>query len=465
MFLNEQPTLKTYSGTTKPVNTNTLYRKNRENLMRALPDGLIIVASGAEKSRNSDVDYRFRQDSDFLYLTGITHPHHALVLDPKSKTSHLIIPDRDTRFQIWVGRQMTTQEAKKTHGVNEAHYASDFPKVLAKLRKKYRKIYCGEASQGLLKKWQIAHPKKSLGLDFRVALNELRIRKSPIELDFMRIANRISHDGHVTAMRATRPGLHEFQIQAAMERDFLDGGAIHNAYSSIVAAGANAAILHYHENNAVCGKDDLLLIDAGCEWHGYAADVTRTYPVSGKFSREQATIYEIVLAAQKQCIEIVKPGVSVLDLHRLACKIIAEGLAACGILKGDPEDAVKNDAHAIFFPHGIGHFLGLDVHDVGAKDPKAKPVKNKPKHLRASRVLEAGFVVTVEPGIYFIDAHFKNAATRKKYAKWIDWKIAESYRCVGGIRIEDDIVVTRNGYENLTTVPKEISDIEKLMAT
>lgn len=442
-----------------------LYKYNRKNLMATLPDGLILLTSAEVKGRNSDVDYRFRQDSNFLYLTGNPHPDYALLLDPKTKAAHLFLPDLDPHYQIWVGKQMTTKAAKTFYGTENAHYVSEFPKIFNSLKKKYKKLYRLGNSIPFLKKHNL---KISTAADkaLAIALSELRIRKSSEEIENMRTANSISREGHVAAMRGVRPGQFEYQAQALLEKEFLAGGAIHNAYPSIVASGKNAAILHYHDNNMPCRNGDLLLIDAGCEWNGYASDITRTFPVNGRFTTEQKEIYEVVLKAQKECIAMVRPNITMVDIHRHACRTIMQGLMDLGIYhRGNVDEIIKNEAHAVFFPHGIGHLLGLDVHDVGAIDPKAKPDKNKPKYLRASRKLEPNFAITVEPGIYFIEAHFNNPATRKKTAKHINWKKAETYRSVGGIRIEDDILVTKNGYENLTNVPKEVAEIESVMAS
>lgn len=442
-----------------------LHQNNRKKLMGLLADGLILVVSSDEKQRNSDVEYRFRQDSDFLYLTNITSPGYALILDPKSKTSHLIIPDISKHHQIWVGKQLTTQDAKRKFGVNTAHYATDTLKVMRGFLKKYKKIHALPSGLKWLSHHQISFSGKKDSATLRTTLDEMRVRKTPAEIEFLKQANRISNQAHINAMTNVRPQMYEYQAQAILEKTFLDGGAAHMAYPSIVATGKNAAILHYHDNNMLIEKDDLLLIDAGCEWQGYASDITRTFPVSGRFNQKQREIYQTVLDAQKECIAMIRPGVSMLELHNHACRSMTQGLVRLGIFYDhDLDDILKSEAHTIFFPHGIGHLLGLDVHDVGAKDPKAKPIQNKPKTLRASRVLESGFVVTVEPGLYFIEAHFQSKETRKKTAKFINWNKADAYRSVGGIRIEDDVLVTHKGHENLTNTPKEIKDIENLMS-
>lgn len=442
----------------------SIQKYHRKKLMSVLKDGLIFVASSEISLRNSDVDYLFRQDSNFLYLTGITHPGHALALDPKDGKSHLFIPDVSAHHQIWIGHQMTVKEAKKVFAMDYVHYFKDFNTVMGKLTRKYKKTYALPNALSVLGKYKIKIRTHKDSASLRIALGELRVRKSPEEVELMRLANQISHRGHIAAMKTVRPDMHEYQVQAVMECEFLNGGATHNAYPSIVASGRNAAVLHYHENTARCADGDLLLIDAGCEVQGYASDVTRAFPVNGRFTDKQKEIYQVVLKAQNECIRMIRPDVSVLDLHKHACHSMTRGLMDLGIFyQGDVETLVAQDTHAVFFPHGIGHLIGLDVHDVGAIDPKAKPIKNKPKHLRASRKLEPGFAVTVEPGIYFIDAHFDSKATRKKTAKYINWNKADEYRNVGGIRIEDDVLVTKNGFENLTTVPKEVREIEEIM--
>ncbi|OVE82443.1 hypothetical protein BVY03_00955 [bacterium K02(2017)] len=263
-------------------------------------------------------------------------------------------------------------------------------------------------------------------------------------------------------MKSIKSGMTENQAQAILESELLKDGAKHTAYGSIVASGKNGAILHYHENNSKLKNKDLLLIDAGCEWEGYASDITRTFPVSGKFTSKQKEIYNIVLKTQKECIKMIKPGVTMYDIHFTACRLIQNGLVELGIIKKlDESDLFDKKAYSIFFPHGIGHLIGLDVHDVGAKPSKNK--KRKAKNLRAQLKLEKDMCITIEPGIYFIEAYFDSKEHRKKTSSYINWNIADKYRDVGGIRIEDDLIVTAKGSKNLTKVPKEINAIERLM--
>lgn len=442
----------------------TWRQKNQQSLMKTLSDGLIFLKAADEKLRNGDVFYFFRQDSDFLYLTGVTQPGYALLLDSQARASHLFIPDLSELHRIWVGRQLTKAQAKQLSGTTHVHFAAEMKDVCLKLKKKYRKLYTLKKMAHALP--ESLHSLKKDDTKLRSALDDLRVTKAPLEVSLMRRANDISKKGHVAAMKNVKAGLAEYQLQAILEKEFRDAGATHNAYPSIVAAGPNAATLHYHDNSAFCQKLDLVLIDAAAEWHGYAADVTRAFPVSGKFSKTQKDIYALVLKTQKDCIKMVRPGLSMIDLHKRSCEIIAVGLQKLGIIKNVPVAEILNkEVHRVFYPHGVGHLLGLDVHDVGPIEYRSKNSKKqkKPKNLRTTRVLKASYVITVEPGIYFIEAFFDSQQARKKYAPYIDWKIAERYRSVGGIRIEDDILVTKTGHRNLTTVPKEIAEIEKLM--
>lgn len=435
----------------------TLYQKNRKKLINRLKDGLIIVNAPQETIRNNDVAYKFRQNSYFLYLTGITKPEHTLILDPKTKKSHLFIPDIDEKHRLWVGRQLSKTEAKKVYHINHVHYMSELPKILTRLAKKYKQAY-------LLPKNPLStktFPKR-LKKDHTVlakTLDDLRLIKEPEEIKFIQKANKISHQAYVKAIKATKPNMTENQIQAVLESEFLSAGAPHVAFNTIVAAGKNASILHYVDNNAICRKNDLVLIDGGCEWMGYASDISRTFPVSKKFSKKQKEIYQIVLNTKKECIRMVKPNISMLDIHIHASKAILTGLIKLGLIKKHDLDILyEKEIHRVFFPHGIGHLLGLDVHDVGGRPDKR--LKKKAKNLRNYLKLEKGMVITIEPGIYFIEAIFDSKKKRRQFDKYVNWKKADQYRSVGGVRIEDDILVTKNGHKNLTTLPDDLRFIE-----
>jgi Xaa-Pro dipeptidase len=276
----------------------------------------------------------------------------------------------------------------------------------------------------------------------------------------MKRANEVSGKAHVEVMRRARAGMKEYQVQSIFEASCLSDGLKHLAYPSIVAAGRNGAVLHYHANNAELKDGDLLLIDAGAENRGYAADITRTFPVNGRFTQRQKDIYSIVLETQKRCIEWARPGIVSAELHVRSMTIIAEGLKDLGILKGEVTGLVEGGAVRLFYPHGLTHTLGLDVHDTLGGKKRVMPNPTKVP-VRFVAKLEPGFVITMEPGIYFIDALLKDPGLRKKHKSSVDFAKAETFLDFGGVRIEDDVVVQEDGPPmNLTSVPKEIKDVE-----
>jgi Xaa-Pro dipeptidase len=293
----------------------------------------------------------------------------------------------------------------------------------------------------------------------RDALDDLRACKTLEELALMKRANDVSGSAHRAVMAAARPEMKEYHLQSVFEAECLRASLKHLAYPSIVATGANAAVLHYRHNDAVLKDGDLLLIDAGAEDKGYAADITRTFPVNGRFTSRQRDVYEIVLAAQKSCIERARAGVVSADLHVHSMRVIADGLKSLGLLKGDTDGLVEGGAVRLFYPHGLTHMLGLDVHDVTGGKRRILPNPTKVPVRFVAR-LEPGFVITMEPGIYFIAALLEDRDLRRKHKASVDFAKAETFLDFGGIRIEDDIVITDDAPLNLTTVPKEIADVE-----
>ncbi|MBF0106772.1 MAG: aminopeptidase P family protein, partial [Deltaproteobacteria bacterium] len=436
----------------------TLYQKNRKKLVQALKDGLIIVPAPKETLRNGDVVYKFRQDSYFAYLTGIHKPEHVLVLDPKAGKTCLFIPDINEKHRLWLGKQLNCAQAKKIYKTDFVYFTSALDAFVKKASQKYKKVYLLPNRKLPLKSLskKLHQDKKTL---IKV-LDNLRLIKEPEEINLMNQANKISHNAFVTAIKATRPGVFEYTIQGTFEAELVKAGAAHLAFSTIIASGPNASVLHHVEQTRRCEKGDLLLIDGGCELDGYASDMTRTIPVSGRFSKKQKEIYEVVLNTKRECIRMISPKVTMLDIHIHAAKTILKGLIKLGLIKdADIDMLYEKEIHRVFFPHGIGHLLGLDVHDVGNK--YNKKLKAKAKNLRAYLKLEPGMVVTIEPGIYFIEYFFDAPKKMREYAKYVNWKKAAQYRSIGGIRIEDDILVTQNGHKNLCTLPDGIKDIEK----
>jgi Xaa-Pro dipeptidase len=414
------------------------YRTLREALAKKLDGkGVVHLQGGKPIPRNFDVDYVFRQASDFLYLTGVEEPGCHLVLDGKKEI--LFVPRIDNHHRVWEGHVPGPEEARRLFGVDRVMYADELPKVLG--RKKV-------APKALL----------------RDALDELRACKTAGELALMRRASDVSGVAHRAVMAQARAGMKEYQIQAVFEAECMKAGLKHLAYPSIVAAGVNSAVLHYRHNSAELKDGELLLIDAGAEHRGYAADITRTFPVDGRFTQRQRDVYTVVLDAQKACIDKARPGVVSADLHVFSMRKLAEGLKDLGLLRGDVDGLVEGGAVRLFYPHGLTHMLGLDVHDVtgGRKRKMANPTKVP---VRFVAKLEPGFVITMEPGVYFIEALINDKALRQKHKGSVDFAKAETFLDFGGVRIEDDVVVSEDGPPmNLTDVPKEIADIEAACA-
>ena len=437
--------------------TSSMYRAHRRALAKRLPDGLIFIEGGREVLRNHDVTYPFRQKSNFLYLTGIEAPDYALLLNPATGEEILFVPRIDQKHRVWLGDIPGLKESKARFGIRTVAYRDELRTVLK--RGKQRRVYGDKDSLRALVPVRAAFEKDSAG--FAEAMSELRVVKSAEELTLLRQANRVSAAGHHAAMAATRPGMAEYQVQAELELAFRRAGLRHNAYESIVAAGPNSAVLHYHANTARLRRGDFLLIDAGAECKGYAADITRTFPVSGVFSPRQRDIYSVVLTTQKRCISKLMPGVSIGDLHVESARVILQGLKDLRLITGSVDTALESGAYRVFYPHGLGHTLGLDVHDVvgGKKRQVRRRLPGDPV-VRVDRILEPGFVVTMEPGLYFIPALLGDRELRKKYRGLIDFSKAERFIPLGGVRIEDDVAITPTGHQNLTTVVKEIEAIE-----
>ena len=436
-----------------------LHANNRRNLMKRLPGGLLVLTSAPELIRNGDVHHQYRQSSNFLYLTGVEEPGYALLLDPKRRAETLFIPRLTQEHAVWLGHIPDLKEARKRFGARRVAYIDELPAAIRAARKGYKVCH----AEGPLPSEVRAAIKglKTTKAELDDQLSELRAFKSADEVALIRAANKATAAGHVAAMKAARPGMFEYEVQAELEREFLRAGAFHVGYGSIVAGGASSGVLHYHHNNRKLRKGDLLLIDAGAELRGYTADVTRTFPVSGKFTARQRDIYELVLAVQKHCIDRARPGITSLDLHKESERVSAEGLRDLGFLRGSTDELVENEVVRAFYPHGLSHMLGLDVHDVTGGKKRRIPVRRNGK-LRYHARLEPGFVITMEPGLYFIPALLDDPAVRRKHKGRINFEKAERYYNFGGVRIEDDILVTAGKPKNLTVAPKSVADVESI---
>ncbi|HHH45291.1 MAG TPA: Xaa-Pro aminopeptidase [Gammaproteobacteria bacterium] len=428
------------------------FARRRKQLMRMMgPDAIAILPTNPEQPRNRDVDYPFRPDSDFYYLTGFAEPEAVMVLAPGREHGEYLLfcRDRDPTMETWHGRRAGPEGAVEKFGADDAFPIQDINEILPGLLESRERVFytMGSAPEfdHRLISWVNRIRRQSRAgkhapdefISLEHFVHDMRLYKSRAEIRVMRQAANISARAHKRAMQLCRPGMMEYELEAEFLHEFRRAGG-EPAYPSIVGGGENACILHYTENNAPLKDGDILLIDAGTEHEYYASDITRSFPVNGRFSKAQRAIYQLVLDAQLAAIEEVYPGNTWNAPHDAAVKVITRGLVKLGLLKGRTPTLVRERAYHRFYMHRTGHWLGMDVHDVG--DYKVGD---------EWRVLEPGMVLTVEPGLY-IPAGSKGVAR-----KW--WNI--------GIRIEDDVLVTRDGYDVLSkNLPKEIDAIEALMA-
>lgn len=419
--------------------------------MHIMGDGIAILPTAPHQSRNGDVLFQFRPDSDFYYLTHFPEPEAVLAIVPGRPEGEFILfcREKDALRETWDGRRAGTEGAMELYGADQAFAIEEFDDVLVSLIENRDKVFTimgryPDFDSEIIHAVSMIRGKQRAGVhapgeivDLGHIMHEMRLLKRKDEIKLMRQAASISAAAHVRAMQATRPGRYEYQVQAELECEFRLGGSQWPAYPSIVAGGANACILHYTENDQALQDGDLLLIDAGAELDCYAADITRTFPVNGKYSGPQKAVYEVVLAAQKAAIEAVAPDRPIVDYHDAAVEVLTDGMIDLGLLSGERNELIETRAYDRFYMHRTGHWLGMDVHDVG--DYK---VDNQ------WRLLEPGMVLTVEPGLYITAADDIDP-------KWHNI----------GIRIEDDVLVSRGGNDILTAkAPKEMDDIEQLMA-
>lgn len=440
----------------------SLHRKKLYGLFEEDQKGVVYL-KGAELMYRYDTDYEFpfRQESNFWYLTGVDEPDYHLILNLKTHDYHLFAPKRDAQFAVWHGRIKPRSEIIEDYQPDHLHYENDLLTVLKDLDSDI--VYCLNEEQAEF----LEDLDRGIKVDTESltdAITYCRCIKTNWELNQLKEASRINSIAHREVLKALKPGMFEYEMKAVFDYHQIRHGLLQNAYTGIHASGPNSAILHYVENNRKMQDGDLYLIDAGYEVNGYSSDFSRTYPVNGKFSGEQAAIYQVVLEAHSSCIKAASPGVKMEDLHMLAARIILEGLRDFGIVKGEIDDLLKSDIFALFFPHGLGHFLGLDTHDVGGY-PKGVERIDRPglRFLRTRRELLPGMVVTIEPGLYFIPALLKPAFEDPEKEKFLNKEKIEKLLNFGGVRIEDNLIVTDKGTENMTNVPKEIREIEDVM--
>ncbi|WP_130099434.1 Xaa-Pro aminopeptidase [Siccibacter turicensis] len=428
------------------------YRRRRQALLAKMaPASAALIFAAPEAPRSADSEYPYRQNSDFWYFTGFNEPEAVLLLiksDENHNHSVLFNRVRDKNAEIWFGRRLGQDAAPDALGVDRALAFSEIDEQLYQLLNGLDVVYHAQGEYGYadtilftaldkLRKGSRQNLTAPATLtDWRPWVHEMRLIKSDEELAVMRRAGEISALAHTRAMETCRAGMYEYHLEGEIHHEFNRHGARYPAYNTIVGSGENGCILHYTENESELRDGDLVLIDAGCEYRGYAGDITRTFPVSGKFTPAQRAVYDIVLASLEASLTLFRPGVSIQDVTGEVVRIMITGLVDLGILHGEVETLIAENAHRPFFMHGLSHWLGLDVHDVGVYGPDR------------SRPLEPGMVITVEPGLYIAP----------------DADVPAQYRGIG-IRIEDNILITANGNENLTgSVVKRADDIEALMA-
>jgi len=431
------------------MDNHRLQAQRRERLVSLIKQGVAVVRTAPERARNRDSTYPYRFDSYFYYLSGFPEPEAVLVLIAGAKPkSILFCREKNPEREIWDGFRYGPDQAREIFAFDEAHPISDLDELMPQLLADQPSVFCDVGSDGDWDSRVIGWINKVRAqvrsgvtapaeiCDIRLFVDDMRLIKDPHELGTMRRAAAISTEAHRRAMRATRPGLREYEVEAEIVHEFRRRGAQAPAYTPIVAGGANSCVLHYVQNDAILKDGDLLLIDAGCELDGYASDITRTFPVGGKFAGPQRDIYEMVLAAQAAAIAEVKPGAEWENPHNAAVKVLAQGMVDLGLCKGTVNSAIESGDYRRFFMHRTGHWLGLDVHDAGDYKRNGKWVELNP-----------GMVLTVEPGCYVRPGE----GVPEKF-----WNI--------GVRIEDDALVTGNGCEIITAAaPKKIEDIESLM--
>ncbi len=439
-----------------------MHHDHREKLLTLFKDekeSVLYLKGGTVSHRyDTDFEYPFRQESSFLYLTGVDEPDMSAVLHAGTGEYVLVIPRRDAKFAVWMGYVHSAEEYSEQYGPDRVIYDDELSDWMKK--EAPETVHCLPGAENDIRQFGLT-PETGHLID---ALAWCRVLKSEGEIDCLKTAAAAANQAHLDVMQAVYPGAFEYEMKAAFDFHVIRHGQIHAPYSGIFASGPGSAILHYTGKHRRLGDGELFLVDAGSEFRGYASDITRTYPVNGRFTPLQADLYDIVLDAQTTALNLIRPGNKMEDVHLAAARAIITGLRNIGLVKGDPDELMEKNVFALFFPHGLGHFLGLDTHDVGGY-PKGTEKIDRPglRFLRARRIFEAGMVLTIEPGLYFIPALLEPALGDKDVSGYLNAKRLRELFDFGGIRIEDNVVVREDGYENLTTVPKIRQEIEMVM--
>ncbi|MFP4599620.1 MAG: aminopeptidase P N-terminal domain-containing protein [Persicimonas sp.] len=432
----------------------TFAQRRRQLVEQIGDDAVAILVANPERPRSNDTTYAYRPSSDILYLSGFREPQTVLVFAPGHDEGDFVmfVRERDPKKEQWDGRRAGVEGAKRDYGADNAFTIDELddklPEFLEERERLYFTLGRSDKFDRRITRWmnKLRHrrskPSGAPGMliDARDILHEMRVKKRPEELEVMRRSAKISAEAHILAMEHCKPGMHEYELQALIEYHFRKNGAEYPAYTSIVGAGDNATILHYIENRDVIEDGDVVLIDAGAEFGFYATDITRSFPASGEFTAAQRDLYDAVLDAQLEVIDRIEPGVLYNELQDTAVRSLTESMIDLGLLSGAVDELIEDEAHKKYYPHNIGHWLGIDVHDVG------------PYHASEGdwRPLESNMVLTIEPGIY-VPADDEDAPAELRGV---------------GVRIEDDILVTDDGYENLTGMcPKAATEVEALVGS
>ncbi|KAL5021319.1 hypothetical protein ScPMuIL_000474 [Solemya velum] len=468
-------------GTHTIVVSMELFGLNRKRLCEQLrssknvPQGAFVLLQGGESETRycSDHEPLFRQESYFHWTFGVEEPDFYGGVEVDTGKAILFPPKLPDEYAVWMGRLLTETEFKERYAVDEVVFSSEIasylkgksPSVILTLRGLNTDSgkYSREAAFDGISEFKvdngILHP----------VISECRVFKTDMELDVLRYSNRISSDAHKEVMKAVRPRMYEYQLESIFRHCCsFSGGVRHLAYTCICGSGDNGATLHYGHAGAPNAKQiddgDMCLLDMGGEYYCYASDITCSFPANGKFTEKQRGIYEAVFKSSRAVLAAAKPGVNWVDMHLLADRVHLEQLKSLGLLKGDVEDMMKVRLGAVFMPHGLGHFMGIDTHDVGGyPEGVERPTEPGLKSLRTARTLEARMVITVEPGIYFINVLLDAALAKPEQSKFLDCEKIDEYRGFGGVRIEDNIAIHEDGMELLTRVPRTVEEIEKLM--
>src|SRR2546428_3418859 len=431
-----------------------------EFMRRMDPISVAIIPAARESVRSHDTHYRYRQNSDFFYLTGFEEPDAIAIVAPaKEKKFTLFVRPRDREREIWEGYRAGVEGAVSDYSADEAFPLSEFDEKLAEILNGPSALYYAfghttpEMDQKIIRQLTLMRetnrkplePPQTI-LDPSSIMHEMRVLKSREEIEIMQRAADIAAEAHVEAMKAVRPGMKEYEVEALIESIFRRHGSAGPSYTSIIGSGTHATVLHYISNQGTLKDGDLLLVDAGAEYKGYASDITRTFPINGKFTPAQREIYDVVLTTEMSCIDMVRPGVRLEDLKTHSIEMLTEGMVNLGLLKGEPAKLIEEKKFMQFYMHNLGHFLGIDVHDAGRYyfDGESRPA-------------EPGMVMTIEPGLYI-------SADTSSIPEGFNQEVPAKYLGIG-VRIEDDVLVTEKGARVLTNkVPKDPEEIEALMA-